>query len=217
VHNPGIRVVNHAADVEHFSKAGAADTIVPADIAALPYPRIGFVGMIDPVRFDPRLIVRLAENRVYQIVMVGGFLNGANRLIPDLPNIHRLGMRKVADLPGCIKGMDVCIMPYRLNETTQYIFPLKLFEYLASGKPVVATQIPAVEKHREFLYVASNEDEFVELVSKALRADSARDRLRRQEHARKHDWSAHVTRKAQELAVWFENRERMNRDSRCSS
>lgn len=206
--NRTIRVVNHAADIAHFGKASLAATPVPADIEKVPHPRVGFVGMIDPLRFDPAIIESLAraEGGKYQIVIVGGFLNGADKLIPDLPNVHRIGMRSVPELPGYLKGMDVCIMPYRLNETTRYIFPLKLFEYLATGKPIVGTPIPAVQKHAEHVYVASSNEEFVELTARALREDSDAERERRQHHAAAHDWLAHVTRKAEFLLETLRDR-----------
>jgi glycosyltransferase involved in cell wall biosynthesis len=192
-----VHVVNHAADVGHFSKAGAAETTVPLDIDRLPHPRIGFVGMIDNLRFDVRLLEQLARNPAYQIVIVGGFMNGAENLIPARPNIHVLGMKRVADLPGYIKGFDACIMPYPVNETTRYIFPLKLFEYLATGKPIVATPIPAVQQHADFVYVGHTAGEFIELVGKALHENSSAEQSRRQKHALAHDWHAHIRRKAE--------------------
>lgn len=206
--NRRIQVVNHAADVAHFLKASAAETVEPPDIANLPHPRIGFVGMIDTLRFDQELIVQLARINGYQVVIVGGFLNGAERLIPDFPNIHKLGMRQVSELPGYLKGMDVCIMPYRVNETTRYIFPLKLFEYLATGKPVVATAIPAVEQHSHYIYVAYKNEQFIDLVRDALASDTAVASERRQQHARSHDWLAHVGEKAKALADIYDERVR---------
>jgi glycosyltransferase involved in cell wall biosynthesis len=184
-------------------KASAPDTVEPADIASLPRPRIGFVGMIDPLRFDPELIARLAADKSRQIVIVGGFLNGSDKSIPNLPNVHRLGMKHVTQLPAYIKGFDVCIMPYRVNETTRYIFPLKLFEYLATGRPVVATPIPAVQLHRDYLYVASTPDEFAAAVGRALQEDSPSGRERRRKHALAYDWDAHIQKKLDALTTEF--------------
>jgi glycosyltransferase involved in cell wall biosynthesis len=202
--NRRIRVVNHGADVAHFMKAAAPETVEPPDITALPRPRIGFVGMIDPLRFDPELIARLSADESYQIVIVGGFLNGAEKSIPIRPNVHLLGMKRVAELPAYIKGFDICIMPYRVNETTRYIFPLKLFEYLATGKPVVATPIPAVELHRDYLYVADTADAFADAVAVALRRDSSAESERRRRHALAYDWDAHVRRKMDALIEEFD-------------
>lgn len=202
--NSRIRVVNHGADIAHFMKAAAPETTEPADIASLPHPRIGFVGMIDPLRFDPDLIARLAMNESHQIVIVGGFLNGAEKSIPAKSNVHRLGMKHVSELPAYIKGFDVCTMPYRVNETTRYIFPLKLFEYLATGKPVVATPIPAVELHRDYLHVADSPEAFARAVEEALRDDTKADSERRRRHSLGWDWDAHVGKKARAIVEEFD-------------
>jgi glycosyltransferase involved in cell wall biosynthesis len=202
--NSRIRVVNHGADIAHFMKAAAPETVEPPDIASLPHPRIGFVGMIDPLRFDPDLIARLAMNESHQIVIVGGFLDGAEKSIPARNNVHRLGMKHVGELPAYIKGFDVCIMPYRINETTRYIFPLKLFEYLATGKPVVATPIPAVELHRDYLHVADTPEAFARAVEMALHNDSSAESERRRRHALGGDWGAHVDKKARAIAEEFD-------------
>lgn len=201
--NTRIHVVNHGADVAHFMKASAPETVEPSDIASLPRPRIGFVGMVDPLRFDPELIARLAGEESHQIVIVGGFLGGSEKSIPDRPNVHKLGMKTVAELPGYLKGFDVCIMPYRLNETTRYIFPLKLFEYLATGKPVVATPIPAVQLHEDYLYVAESPEAFAAAVERALREDSPSRREERRRHALAYDWDAHIGKKLDALAGEF--------------
>lgn len=193
--NPRTFVVNHAADIGHFSKAADPRTPIPADLEKIPHPRIGFVGMVDPVRFDSDLLRRLAANSDYHILIVGGLLGGAEKSLPDLPNVHLLGMKTLSELPGYLKAMDVCLMPYRLNDATRSIYPLKLHEYLATGKPVVATAIPAVESFRNLIYVAENENQFVELVARALKEKDPDLILRRQACAREHNWEAHVAEK----------------------
>jgi glycosyltransferase involved in cell wall biosynthesis len=193
--NPKTFVVNHAADIAHFSKATDPQTPIPADLEKIPNPRIGFVGMVDPVRFDSELLTRLAANPDYHIVIVGGILGGAEKSLPDLPNIHLLGMKTLSQLPGYLKAMDVCLMPYRLNDATKSIYPLKLHEYMATGKPVVATAIPAVEGFRNLMYVAENENHFVEQVACALKEKDPDLASRRQACAREHNWEAHVAEK----------------------
>jgi glycosyltransferase involved in cell wall biosynthesis len=189
-------VVNHAADIEHFQKASREDTTVPSDLQTVPRPRIGFVGMMDSLRFDDELIGRLAEDSRLQIVLLGGCLGDVRDRIPKKTNIHLMGMKPVSELPSYLKGMDVCIMPYKINETTKYIYPLKLHEYLATGKPVVAMAVPAVEEFRDLLYVARNPAQFVELVYLALTEHAPAKRLRRQECARQHTWESHLAEKA---------------------
>lgn len=196
-------VVNHAADIDHFAKAAATETVVPDDLERLSRPRVGFVGMVDAVRFDGELIKHLAHARPqYEIVLVGGFVNGARVgiTVEAAPNVHFLGMKRVADLPSYLKGLDVCLMPYRVNETTRFIYPLKLHEYLATGKPVVTTEIPAVNEFRHLLRVATSPDEFVRQVDEAV-AEHAPDLVRdRRATAARHTWEHHVTRKLDLIA-----------------
>jgi glycosyltransferase involved in cell wall biosynthesis len=198
--NPLTFVVNHAADIAHFEKATDSDTVVPSDLDRIPRPRLGFVGMVDTVRFDGPLIARLAENPQYQVVIVGGTMQGASRAVPPLANVHRLGMKPVEVLPSYLKGMDVCLMPYRVNEATRNIYPLKLHEYLATGKPVVSTRIPAVEGLRELVYVADSTEEFVSAAARALAESNPELAESRRSRARKHSWEAHVKAKADVIA-----------------
>lgn len=199
--NAKMFVVNHAADIPHFAKAADPATVVPDDLARIPRPRVGFVGMIDELRFDGTLIARLAENPDFHVVIVGGFQGDARKVIPDRPNIHVLGMRKVSELPSYLAGMDVCIMPYRQNETTRYIFPLKLFEYLATGKPTVSMAIPAVEQIRHLVHVADSRDEFIDHVHAALTRDEPASAERRMEFSRHHGWPQHVEKKLALIAA----------------
>ncbi len=117
------------------------------------------------------------------------------KTLPDLPNSHLLGMKALNELPGYLKAMDVCLMPYRLNDATRSIYPLKLHEYMATGKPVVATAIPAVDGFRNLMYVAADENQFVEQVALALEEKDPDLVLRRQACAREHNWEAHVAEK----------------------
>jgi glycosyltransferase involved in cell wall biosynthesis len=194
--NPRTFVVPHAADIPHFLKAGDPETVVPSDLVDIPHPRIGFVGMMDAVRFNSDLIRSLAAHSEYHFVFVGGFAGGAQDVLPVLPNIHWLGMKSVSQLPAYLKGMDVCIMPYRLNEATRNIYPLKLHEYLATGKPVVSTAIDAVKDLRELIYIADTYEDFVPLLRRALQENDDELRRRRRNCARQHTWEAHVAAKS---------------------
>jgi glycosyltransferase involved in cell wall biosynthesis len=117
------------------------------------------------------------------------------RQLPSLPNLHILGMKSIADLPGYLKGMDVLLMPYKLNEATRNIYPLKLHEYMATGKPVVATAIPAVEDFRDLIYVADDHEQFLLRITAALSEADPGLNAARMECARHHDWQTHVNQK----------------------
>jgi glycosyltransferase involved in cell wall biosynthesis len=192
-------VVNHAADIAHFAKAADPQTAVPDDLSNIPGPRLGFVGMIDTIRFDAALIQRLADRSAAHIVIVGGTMPGAERLLPPHPRIHWLGMRTLDQLPAYLRGMDVLLMPYSLNEATRTIYPLKLYEYLATGKPVVTTAIPAVEPLRDLMYVSRSHEEFVDNVAKALHESDVELMAARTAYASTRTWEAHVARKLELL------------------
>lgn len=193
--NRNIHVVNHGADIRHFATASDPSTKVPADLESIPHPRIGFVGMVDPLRFDVDLVSSIAKDPNRHVVIVGGFMGHARELVPNMPNIHILGMKPVSELPAYLSGMDVCIMPYQVNETTKYIFPLKLFEYMATGKPIVTTSIPAVQGFRDLMYVSDSEDEFAANVSRALAEQPGDIRAQRLQKSWDYDWIAHIGRK----------------------
>lgn len=193
--NPQTYTVNHAADIPHFAKAADPATVVPNDLARIPQPRIGFVGMMDGVRFDVGLIRCLADDPNYQIVIVGDFVGELQVALPERSNIHRLGMKPIAQLPAYLKGLDVCLMPYRVNEATRYIYPLKLHEYLATGLPIVSTNIPAVDGFRKLIYVAKDAEEFVQLTAQALVERDAELTVARRRTALEHTWENHVQRK----------------------
>jgi glycosyltransferase involved in cell wall biosynthesis len=193
--NPNTFVVPHAADIAHFAKAADPATVVPADLEAIPHPRIGFVGMMDAIRFDTGLIQQLAANPDYHVVIIGGVNGAASNLVPKSANVHWLGMKAVAELPAYLKGIDVCIMPYLLNEATRNIYPLKLHEYMATGKPVVTTAIPAVADFADYFYIASSPEEFLAGVEQALKEQNPQLNARRRECARKHSWETHLLEK----------------------
>jgi glycosyltransferase involved in cell wall biosynthesis len=90
--------------------------------------------------------------------------------LPRQPNIHWLGQQQYADLPAIVKGFDVCLMPFALNEATQYINPTKTLEYMAAGKPVVSTAVADVVRNfTPIVQVARSQDEFLDAVERAWR------------------------------------------------
>ncbi len=159
-----------SVDRTHFAKARAR-LFDPADQEDLPRPRLGFYGVIDE-RFDTELLARAAEMRPdWHFVMVGPVVKISDEDLPKRPNIHYLGGKTYAELPAYLAGWDVALMPFAMNESTQFISPTKTPEYLAGGKPVVSTPVRDVVRHYghlEGVKIASTPEEFIAACEEAL-------------------------------------------------
>jgi glycosyltransferase involved in cell wall biosynthesis len=160
--HPSVHCFPSSVDRAHFAKARAR-SFDPADQEDLPRPRLGFYGVIDE-RFDTVLLDRIAEMRPdWSFVMVGPVVKIAEEDLPRRPNIHYLGGKTYEQLPAYLSGWDVALMPFAMNESTQFISPTKTPEYLAGGKPVVTTPIKDVVRHYgdlEGVAVAASAEEF---------------------------------------------------------
>jgi glycosyltransferase involved in cell wall biosynthesis len=172
-HCANIHYLPNVADFEHFALARAPDTTIPDDLVRLPRPRIGFVGAISDRKIDVALLRRLAEaHREWSIVLIGKIGEGDPwtdvDALRDLPNLHLLGPRPYAALPAYLKGFDAALLPSALNDYTRGMFPMKFFEYLAAGCPIVSTALPALRAYAHVASLAATHDEFVAALEAAL-------------------------------------------------
>lgn len=181
--------VNGGVDLEFFGKAQAESTTVPEDIARPPKPVIGYMGSLDPWKMDVELIRHLAQSRPdISIAMVGCVWYGFDPAqFAGCPNIHVLGPKNYDDFPGYLKGMDVCIMPFPLNDTTRNGDALKLYEYLGAGRPVVSVPVPAARRLSQVVYIAGDKRAFTEAVGAAL-AEPPERRAERKAAIQPHSW-----------------------------
>lgn len=156
-------------DADHFQKAHQPDTCVAEDIAALPKPVLGFYGVIDE-RLDYDLIAKLAATRPdCSVAMIGPVVKVDPAELPRAANIHWLGQKDFNELPAYVKAFDVCLMPFALNESTEYINPTKTLEYMAAGKPIVSTAVEdVINNFLPIVAVADNHKEFIDAVGNAL-------------------------------------------------
>jgi glycosyltransferase involved in cell wall biosynthesis len=159
-------------DVAHFSKARENATEVPPDIAHLNGPLLGYFGVVDE-RMDYELVGKLAAaNPAWQVVIIGPSCKVNPEEFPKAANIHWLGRREYAQLPGYTKGFDVCLMPFALNEATEYINPTKALEYMATGRPIVSTAVPdVISNFGNVVKVALSHEEFIDFCRKAVDED----------------------------------------------
>jgi glycosyltransferase involved in cell wall biosynthesis len=154
-------------DVAHFGKAGDPQTKIPDDIAALRKPVLGYFGVVDE-RMDYDLLVKLAEaNPDWSIAMVGPTIKVDQ--VPQRENLHWLGQKNYLELPAYCKAFDVCMMPFALNEATEFINPTKALEYMATGKPIVSSAVAdVVTNFGSVVKIARTHDEFISLCQQAI-------------------------------------------------
>jgi UDP-galactopyranose mutase len=168
--HPNVYCFASSVDRAHFAKARARQ-FDPADQEDLPRPRLGFYGVIDE-RFDTELLDKVAAMRPsWSFVMVGPVVKISEDDLPKRPNIHYLGGKTYGQLPAYLSGWDVALMPFAMNESTQFISPTKTPDYLAGGKPVVSTPVRDVVRtygDLEGVKIASSPEEFVAACEEAL-------------------------------------------------
>jgi glycosyltransferase involved in cell wall biosynthesis len=110
----------------------------------------------------------------------------------SMPNVHFLGSKPGDQLPNFIKGFDVCLNPQILNITTVGNYPRKIDEYLAMGKPVVATQTKAMEYFADWVYLGVTKEDYIELIQKAIDEHTPEIAEKRREYALTHSWENNV-------------------------
>jgi UDP-galactopyranose mutase len=168
--HPNVHCFASSVDRAHFAKARSG-LFDPADQEDLPRPRLGFYGVIDE-RFDTELLAKVAQARPnWSLVMVGPVVKISEDELPKRPNIHYLGGKTYDELPAYLSGWDVALMPFAMNESTQFISPTKTPEYLAGGKPVVSSPVRDVVRtygDLEGVKIASTAEEFVAACEAAL-------------------------------------------------
>ncbi|HXB15357.1 MAG TPA: glycosyltransferase [Solirubrobacteraceae bacterium] len=181
----------NVADTELFATALSAGPIDPA-IAALPAPRLVFTGAISAVKLDMALLSELARaRRDWSLALVGPVGLGDPRTDPSAlaaePNVHLLGPRPYERLPDVLRGADAGLIPYVRSELTDSIFPMKVYEYLSAGLPVVATELPALSGVAD-LTRAADAAGFQAALERELAQDSPQRRAERSARAAEHSW-----------------------------
>jgi len=202
--NPHTTCVPNGVDYDAFAQPAP----IPPELAAIPHPRIGYTGWLKQ-QLDWPLLIALAERHPeWSFVLVGGQKNEAETESPiaelsKLPNVHLLGPRATAALAAYPQHFDVCLMPYRLDDYTKYIYPLKLHEYLATGRPTVGAPIQSLQHFASVVALPSTVDEWSCAITQALRPEerSPERCAARQRQAREHDWSVLVGRIARVMAA----------------
>ena len=196
-HNPKTHLVRNVGDFAHFAPA-ADRSFVIGELASLQRPVIGFAGNFLADKVDFALLEKLATRRPeWTLVLVGPVRDDTELALARLTerdNVHWLGAVPYGVLPRYIAAFDVATIPYLRNAYTQSCFPLKTFEYLAAGKPVVASGLPELEGMEPHVVVADDAEAFEASVAAALTRTTAAEIAVRQEIAAKNTWETRTQR-----------------------
>ena len=210
-HRADVIETSNGVDVDAFAVAATE----PPAIATIGRPRIGLLGNLND-RVDWKLLESLARSRpAWQIVLVGPLYepgtqtrDGLARL-KELENFHLLPAVPAADIPAWMHAFDVGIIPYRLYDVTEAINPLKAYQYLAAGKPVVATSLPALEPLKSIVRLCRDQTEFIESVEAALaEGDDAALGEERRRRVREYSWDSVAQRRIEIVREHLAGRER---------
>ncbi len=161
-----------SVDSVHFEQALRPSTIVPADMQDIAHPIVGYYGVIDE-RIDYELLGAVArQNPEVSFVMIGPVVKVDPADLPKADNLYYLGGKSYAELPSYLKGFDVAMMPFALNESTKFISPTKTLEYIAAQKPIISTPIYDVVRDYELVIpIVETAEQFTTALGNFLRAD----------------------------------------------
>ena len=193
--NPNVLYAPNVADTGLFSTALQAGPVDPA-LELLPRPRIVFHGALVATKLDLGLIAELARLRPdWSIVLVGprGLGDPGTDLSPieGIANVRELGSRAHDELPAVLRGAAAGIIPYSMNPLTGSIFPMKVYEYLAAGLPVVSTPLPALDGVEDVI-LASDAEAMAAALDSELSADTPELRAERSRRAASHSWDTRI-------------------------
>lgn len=193
-YNENAVMLPNGVNFEHFYKTVTDELEVPEDMKEIKHPIMGFVGMLQEC-IDYDKIEEIAKERPdWSVVLVGKPLPGVNLdYLREYKNIHFLGMKKYDELPAYLKCFDVCLNAFRSGDLSRHVSPLKFYEYLATGKPVVSTPEPLqVLEYEEVVYIAGEGESFVEKCEEAMCEPSDEKTKKRIEYARLCSWDSRV-------------------------
>ncbi|MCB9802617.1 glycosyltransferase [Candidatus Nomurabacteria bacterium] len=180
--------IPNGVDLKHYSQKFS---LINRDIADIPKPIIGYIGVIQD-RVDLKLIEYLAkENPKKSIVLVGPVWNEqdqAKKALDLLDNVYFLGYKSYQEAPMYIQQFDLGIIPHTKLDFSSSTNPMKMYEYLACGKPVVASQGAGTENVENMIAIAKDQEDFNLQVNDLLKNDNQELQKQRQEYVKKHSW-----------------------------
>ena len=208
--NPETHLVHNVGDAAHFKQAMDPHLEAAPEIAKLEGPVIGFVGAVSDYKLNVDWMLTAARARPnWHFVIIGpvGLADPSTNVssLREQANVHLLGVRAYDQLPSYLKAVDVTVIPYRINRYTESVFPIKFFEFMATGKPVVVSPLPSCSDYFDAVLVADTEESFIAKLDEALAMGST-NRDSRVALAEANSWPkrigsilSHIDRKLEQL------------------
>lgn len=194
-HSSNVHFHPNAADVELFKKAAVEVLNRPADMGFGDKKIIGFTGSIE-YRTDFELLCKLAKHHHDKILFLVGPVAGDEHIssgLKYLSNVVFAGPKQLEELPAYVQYFDCCIIPYKVNTLTASIYPLKINEYLAAGKPVVSTNFSVdIQSFSPYAYITNSHAEFIDTIDRAIEENVINRKVARMEAAAANSWERRV-------------------------
>lgn len=186
-------LIPNGVDAAHYARVLDGGGEIPEEARNWPKPVLGYTGTLHPDRVDVGLIESLAKSQTGSVALVGpNYLSAEdNQRLLRLGNVFMPGPVPYARIPDYMAAFDVSITPHRMTAFTESLNPIKLWEYLAAGLPIVSTDVAGFRDYPDLVRLARTPDEFIAICQQALAEGRAKSALRRAEAAR-HSWSSRV-------------------------
>ncbi|MDF2839630.1 MAG: glycosyl transferase family 1 [Clostridia bacterium] len=190
-YNSNMHIIPNGANVELFMECQKESTKIAEEMTRIPHPIVGFLGVIQPC-IDTELLEKIAKaHPEWSVVLIGPLTAGVSiESLLKHSNVYHLGRKNPEELPSYMKAFDICLNPFKINNLTLNVSPLKFFEYLATGKPVVSVDMPGVHGYEDIIYIGKDHENFIEEVERALEEDSPERIEKRLEAAKQNSWEA---------------------------
>jgi GT2 family glycosyltransferase/glycosyltransferase involved in cell wall biosynthesis len=177
-------LARNAADYEFFAERCLPNAL----LENVEHPIVGYYGAIADW-FDFELMAELARQRPhYNFILLGGTFDVDLSRLRRLPNVQLLGQQPYETMPQYLHHFDACIIPFKINPITEATDPVKLYEYLSAGKPVVSVRLPELAPYRDYVYLADGAADFAAKLDQALAENDQPAALQRKSLAQRHTW-----------------------------
>lgn len=192
--NPNTFYAPNGVDIPLFQKALDEKTQLPHDLSDVPRPWIGYIGNWASY-CDTDLIIEIAQEKpLWSFIFIGSITlpTGEKLRLTKLPNIYFLGWKGYDLLPNYLKGFDLAIVPFIANQLTENADPLKTYEYMAAGCPIISTDIPQARQFAGLVKVIKNKTEFIAAAEDLLRSDNSHLKNQLVKEAYQHSWEGRI-------------------------